>query len=158
MRQDAEPDPVKEPKEQWVMLYSKTDLNVRNLPGADSGVIGQLQEGEAVYVSSVENGWARIQYLSGIAYVSADFLSDTEIPTTAAVIIRPVPETAPQKEPIARNTDPVPTQTHVGYVWITQNSKRYHLDERCSNMENPILVPVEEAIAMGKTECMRCYR
>ena len=43
------------------------------------------------------------------------------------------------------------------YVYITENGKKYHRRPGCSNMENPMEVTVEQAIAWGYTPCKKCY-
>lgn len=50
-------------------------LNVRSTPGTKLPRVGLLHRGEPVTVLSVENGWARIAYDGGIAYVSASYLA-----------------------------------------------------------------------------------
>ena len=42
-------------------------------------------------------------------------------------------------------------------VWISDNGSKYHDRASCSNMNSPYLVTVEEAEAMGRTPCKRCY-
>lgn len=42
-------------------------------------------------------------------------------------------------------------------VWVDDTAKRYHIKNGCG-MDNAYQVTVEEAIALGKTPCGRCYR
>ncbi|MBQ7523498.1 MAG: C40 family peptidase [Oscillospiraceae bacterium] len=52
-----------------------TALNVRKLPTASSDKLGTLGEGESVKITGVcSNGWLRIDYRSGVGYVSGDYL------------------------------------------------------------------------------------
>ena len=155
---EPEPEPYYEPVENWVTYYSTANLNVRSGPGTNSGIVGQLQEGDSISVSSVENGWARIQYQNGIAYVSAAYITDTYVPPAPAVIIlTPTPEPAYEEEPIVRAAEPEPDPVYEGYVWVTANGKRYHNDPDCSNMKNPSLIPLSEAMWKGYTPCQKCY-
>ena len=50
-------------------------LNVRKTPSTKLPRVGLLQRGEQVQVLSVENGWAKIAFNGGEAYVSAGYLS-----------------------------------------------------------------------------------
>lgn len=42
------------------------------------------------------------------------------------------------------------------YVWIPKSGKCYHKKEHCSNMKNPTLVTMQEAIDMGYVPCSKC--
>lgn len=56
--------------------YSVTQqVNVRSNPDYNSEVLGQLMYGETVNASSVENGWAVIDYNGVPGYVSSEYLS-----------------------------------------------------------------------------------
>lgn len=43
-----------------------------------------------------------------------------------------------------------------GMVWIDDTAKKYHAKNSC-NMDNPYQVTIEEAEAMGREPCGRCY-
>lgn len=43
-------------------------------------------------------------------------------------------------------------------VWIDNTGKKYHSKSTCSNMDAPYQVTREEAEAMGRGPCKRCYR
>ncbi|MDR2514473.1 MAG: SH3 domain-containing protein [Christensenellaceae bacterium] len=49
-------------------------LNVRSGPSTSSSILGQFTRGSVVQVISISGGWAQIQYGSGIAYLSMDYL------------------------------------------------------------------------------------
>lgn len=51
------------------------EVNVRSNPDYNSEVLGILSSGETVSVSSLENGWAVIDYNGASGYVSSDYLS-----------------------------------------------------------------------------------
>lgn len=51
------------------------EVNVRSNPDYNSESLGLLAFGETVSVSSVENGWAVIDYNGVTGYVSSDYLS-----------------------------------------------------------------------------------
>ena len=42
-------------------------------------------------------------------------------------------------------------------VWVDNSAKRYHKKNGCG-MDNPYQVTLDQAIAMGKTPCKRCYK
>lgn len=71
--------------------------------------------------------------------------AETEVSTTEAVITEP-------------ETEPVATEPEEEMVWIpTGGGTKYHSRSSCSNMDNPSLVPLSEAIARGFTACKRCH-
>lgn len=53
-------------------------LNVRSGPGTSHGKLGALVYGSEVSVSSIENGWAVIDYGGKTAYVSASYIKETD--------------------------------------------------------------------------------
>lgn len=44
-----------------------------------------------------------------------------------------------------------------GYAWIVPNGDRYHRNYKCSNMNGPWQVSVEEAEEYGLIPCMKCW-
>lgn len=52
-----------------------TVLNVREQPNSKARVIGQLKGNQDVYVYSIENNFAKIDFKGNIAYVKADYLN-----------------------------------------------------------------------------------
>ncbi len=50
-------------------------VNVRANPDYNSEILGVLENGETVTASSVENGWALIDYNGAEGYVSTDYIS-----------------------------------------------------------------------------------
>ena len=67
----------------------------------------------------------------------------------------PSPTPAPTPEPT-----PSPAVNSTGgstLVWVDDTAKRYHRKNGCG-MDNAYQVTLDEAIAMGKTPCKRCYR
>ncbi len=69
----------------------------------------------------------------------------------------PVPDPAPVPVPDPAPV-PVPDPPQSGIlVWVDDTAKRYHRKNGCG-MDNAYQVTLEEAIAMGKTPCGRCYK
>lgn len=73
---------------QMAIVTTQTQgLNVRSWPGMDAPVTGCLSMGEAVYVLSVNNGWAYIRNVGSnlYGYVASQWLSGfcTALPATA---------------------------------------------------------------------------
>lgn len=56
-----------------------TKLNIRSKPSTTSSIIGQFQKGDVVKVSFFENGWAAILIKGRVCFVSAEYLTDTQI-------------------------------------------------------------------------------
>ena len=56
-------------------------------------------------------------------------------------------------------TSNVPSQPITGEVYIagSGNGTKYHRSPNCSNMNNPIGIPLNDAIARGYTACKKCY-
>ena len=42
-------------------------------------------------------------------------------------------------------------------VWVSRTGKKYHSSPSCSNMKSPLKYSLEDAIAMGRTPCSKCY-
>ena len=70
----------------------------------------------------------------------------------------PKPTTAPTPEPtVAPTPEPAASSEGSILVWVDDTAKRYHRKNGCG-MDNAYQVTLEEAIAMGKTPCGRCYK
>ncbi|MFI3164144.1 MAG: SH3 domain-containing protein [Bacillota bacterium] len=54
------------------MVFSKVNLNVRSSPSTSSSIVGLMAKGEAAVLVSESNGWYKIEYNGGYAYVSAN--------------------------------------------------------------------------------------
>lgn len=57
-------------------------LNIRTSPNTSSSVLGTLQKGDKVEVYEINNGFAKIKYRAGFAYVGADYLNLKNTPIT----------------------------------------------------------------------------
>ena len=42
-------------------------------------------------------------------------------------------------------------------VWLSRTGKCYHSKRTCSNMKDPIQVPLSEVLRKNKTACTKCY-
>lgn len=82
--------------------------------------------------------------------------------------VEPTPTPVPTPEPSGGNnggnsggtsvTVPDHEETGENLVWIpTNGGKKYHTHAGCSNMDNPMQVTLETAIANGFTACKRCH-
>lgn len=60
--------------------YAKSGVNVRDLPSTEGKKLGKLSEAEEVTVTGTckETGWYRIVFDGSTAYVSNDYLTDTD--------------------------------------------------------------------------------
>lgn len=60
----------------------KKSLSVRKSPSANAGKLGSLAKNEKIDVIAIEDGWAKIRYADGIAYVNSNYIkpvSDTPV-------------------------------------------------------------------------------
>lgn len=74
-----------------IRLYAQTDVNVRSLPSTDGEKLGVLSKNQEVTaLGEAVDGWQKIRYKDGIAYVSAQYLGKLKAD-------EPV-ETEPQKQ------------------------------------------------------------
>ena len=55
-------------------MYVTTYLNVRDAPGNDSNVIGQISDGEPIQVLDDSGNWYKIVYNGGVAYVYSGYV------------------------------------------------------------------------------------
>lgn len=77
-------------------------LNVRSAPSTSASKVGTLKRGDNITVLSETNGWAKIKYKGGVAYVNASYIRYVDAPTDAPT---DVPSAAPSDAPTARPTD-----------------------------------------------------
>lgn len=59
----------------YVKTGSSIELNVRKTESSKSALLGKIKNGEKVSVLSTKNGWSKINYKSGTAYVYSIYLS-----------------------------------------------------------------------------------
>ncbi|RWR15219.1 N-acetylmuramoyl-L-alanine amidase [Siminovitchia fortis] len=50
------------------------NLNVRSEPGIESDILGKLKEGDKVKIIEESNGWSKIHFESGTAWVSSEYV------------------------------------------------------------------------------------
>jgi len=63
-----------------IVLYAKTNVNVRSLPSTNGEKLGTLSTNQEVLaLGEAVEGWQKIRYNDGIAYVSAQYLSKTKV-------------------------------------------------------------------------------
>ncbi len=77
-------------------------LNVRSAPSTSASKVDTLKRGDNITVLSETNGWAKIKYKDGVAYVNASYIRYVDAPTDAPT---DVPSAAPSDAPTARPTD-----------------------------------------------------
>lgn len=64
-----------------------TSLNVRKGAGTKYSKIGTLAKGQSVEVISISNGWAKISYNKGTAYIGANYIKKSTTSSTAKEMI-----------------------------------------------------------------------
>lgn len=67
-------------KEKETELYAQTGVNVRSLPSTKGEILGKLTTNELVIgLGDAVDGWQKVRYNNGIAYVSAQYLGATKV-------------------------------------------------------------------------------
>jgi uncharacterized protein YgiM (DUF1202 family) len=88
-------------------VYATSGVNVRKGPSTDYDKVGSLNKNDAVKRIGIgSNGWSKIEYNGGIAYVSGNYLT-----TTKPVVETPKVEETKPVEPTAPVTPPAPAKT-----------------------------------------------
>ena len=92
---DDNKDKDEKPKDKTTKyVVTVSSLNIRKKPNTSSEILGTFSSGDTVQVYSITDGWAKISYKDGIAYVSAKYIEkyksnndddkDDDKPTTNA--------------------------------------------------------------------------
>ncbi|MGI6182513.1 MAG: SH3 domain-containing protein [Candidatus Fimadaptatus sp.] len=79
------------------VVNCSSSLNVRSAPSTGASKVGMLKRGDNITVLAEENGWAKIKYKDGVAYVNAAYIRYVDAPTDE-------PTGAPTGVPTARPT------------------------------------------------------
>ena len=80
----AEEEPTFTVTEMNKTMYAKQSVNLRSGPSTDYGKVGSLTTNTAVAVTGqANNGWYRINFNDGVAFVSNNYLSDTKVEITS---------------------------------------------------------------------------
>lgn len=60
-------------------MYATSSVNIRELPTIDSSKLGMLSYGNEIEISGIcNNGWYKVVYGGGDAYISGNYLSDSK--------------------------------------------------------------------------------
>lgn len=151
-------------------MYAKQTVNVRDLPDQNGTKVGGLSTAQEVTVTGQcnETSWYRISYNGTEAYVSNNYLL-TEKPVvqetttqtaadTSTAAVSSGSDSSGSQSSGASVTVPDHEETGANLVWVpTKGGKKYHSKPGCSNMEDPMQVTVETAIANGYDACKRCH-
>lgn len=160
-------------------MYVNSSANVRSQPDKNEDKVGTLSTNDEVKVTGlVDNGWYRVSYNGGEAYIKADLLSDEKktdstVDTymnsenvnatgTENVIADVSPNVTSNEEAGTTGTEvvvPATEDTQGNLVWVpTKGGKKYHSKSSCSDMEDPMQVTKEHAEANHYTACKKCYK
>lgn len=82
--------------------------------------------------------------------------AQTEIQTEMQTEIQSEVPIVLQTEPQIESRTEMQTE-YVEKVWVNSTGTKYHRRSNCSNMKNSYEVTKDEAIAMGKEACKKCY-
>lgn len=95
------------------IMYANSDVNVRELPDADSDRIGHLNKGDGVSITGiVSNGWVRVEFKNGEYFVNGRYLSaEPETETVTEPPAETEPPTSPTEPETTAPTTPAPEVT-----------------------------------------------
>ncbi|WP_306702445.1 cell wall-binding protein EntC [Bacillus cereus] len=94
-------------------------LNVRENPTTESKVVGKLLDGYKVNVLHTENGWSKVQLISGKeAFISADYTKDTYYVTANVLNVRAGANTDSEILGKLKKDDVIETTHQVQNDWI----------------------------------------
>lgn len=138
-------------------MYAIKSVNVRTGPSSEYSKIGSLSVNQEVSVTGVanESGWYQIDFAGGTAFVSNNYLSDSKVEVPKAESQTKTQNTGTVSEPAQEQA--VTNVNQQNLVWVDDTAKKYHKKNGCG-MDNAYQVTLEEALAMGKTACKRCYK
>lgn len=69
-------------------VWVKTNANVRSGPGTNYSIVGSLDYSESVTrVAVTDNGWSKINYSGGMAYISSSLVQTTEISVPDVTVV-----------------------------------------------------------------------
>ena len=82
-------------------LVEATDVvNIRSSDSEEADVLGKAQAGDTfTLLESRENGWSRVEYEGGEAFIKSEYLAALEEPSGEEASEEPAPEEAGQQEP-----------------------------------------------------------
>ena len=87
--------------------------------------------------------------------------TSTPKPTnTPAPTNTPKPTNTSTPKPTSKPKPPAETTKNTsnnGTCWITENGKKYHSTDTCSNMKNPIQTTIGDATSRGYSACSKCW-
>ena len=133
---------IAEAKGSKTTSYEATaDLNVRSKASSKGKICGGISKGDTVKVYSISDGWARISFDGGTAYVSAKYLEKAGSTKAASV---------------SKATSSAQNETK---VWLSETGTKYHRINNCGKM-NPnkaVQVTQSEAESRGYEPCKKCW-
>lgn len=143
----------------WV---NGSNVNVREEPNTKSKSLGKVNSGTSLDLyEKRDDGWSCINFNGSSAYIKSEFLSDKEIqPVTATKSKKSSSggKKSSAKTSNTNTTDVAASSTPIGEtVYITDGGKCYHKTSTCSNMKNPVATTLDNAVAIGKKPCKKCY-
>lgn len=89
-------------------MYAQSNVNIRSMPSIDGEKLGTLSTNqEVVALGEAENGWQKIRYNDGVAYISAKYLGKEKVEVQATVTPqKQVDEITAEDLPIPSDFDP----------------------------------------------------
>ena len=83
-------------------VYATTNVNIRKESNATSEQIGVLKKGKSIVrVATGSNGWDKVEYNNGVAYINHNYLSFEKVAEEVVVV-----EVKPVKQNVSTNSNP----------------------------------------------------
>lgn len=65
------------------VMWTSSSVHVRDLPSIDSSILATLERNTPVARLTEIDGWTKISYNNGFAYINSEYLSETEVPAAS---------------------------------------------------------------------------
>ena len=141
----------------YTITPSDLDLENATLNAENADIASFVLEGDTLYIETKSAGTTSL-------WLEKDGVESNKITVSVIEPENDVAQNTEPQTPVADNTPVVeqpstpsePTEEMV-YIAGSGEGTKYHSTPDCSNMSNPIEIPLSEAIADGYEPCKRCY-
>lgn len=135
----------------YTITPSDLDLKNATLNAENADIASFVLEGDTLYIETKSAGTTSL-------WLEKDGVESNKITVS---VIEPENDVAQNTEPSTPvveqpSTPSEPTEEMV-YIAGSGEGTKYHSNPNCSNMSNPVEIPLSEAIADGYEPCKRCY-
>ena len=130
-------------------IVATDGLNIRSAPSVSSSVVGRCGTGSTLEISEYLNGWYKVSYGNGVAYVSSDYVSvkvigEGLVNYNGDVYLRSVADwDAAASEKICNGTELSVTAVTGDFYEILYNGNIRYIPAVCTNVRRDTLVDRE---------------